>query len=199
MQAFKRYTGATKDNSILMPSDALTASSEKLTIGELVGRLELFDEEGGDMYPWATRFAMGYPVPSFQRQLVWTSEQKVRFISSIWAGIDLGSYLVNNTYSFENGPSGKFFRSMSEALLDGQQRLTAIEDYLRGTLAVPDAQGVLRQWTDLGKVERRRFCATTFVRSTVRSFDESLLRKAYDVRAFGGTAHTEDERASPAA
>jgi hypothetical protein len=123
----------------------------------------------------------------------------VRFITSIWAGTDLGSYLVNDTYSFESGPGGKFFRNLSEVLLDGQQRLTALEGYLRGTFAVPDARGVLRRWNDLGKVERRRFCATTFVRSTVRSFDEALLRKAYDLRAFGGTAHTDDERASPAA
>lgn len=145
MQRFKRYTGATEGNSIVMPSDALNASSEKLTIGELVGRLEVFDEEGGGMYPWATRFAMGYPLPSFQRPLVWTLAQKVRFITSIWAGTDLGSYLVNDTYLLEAGPGGKAFRRLSEALLDGQQRLTAMEEYLRGTFEVPDAQGVPRR------------------------------------------------------
>jgi len=198
MGAFKRYDGASEDNSITMPRDVLNASSEKLTIGELLGRLETFDEEGGRMYPWAKGFAMGYPLPSFQRELVWTIAQKVRFIESIWAGGDLASYLLNDTYEFVGTGSAKVFREFSETLLDGQQRLTAMEEYLRGRFAVRDAQNTPRFWSELGRVDRRHFAATTFVRSTVKSFDETLLRKAYDLRAFGGTAHKEHERASQA-
>lgn len=196
MGAFKRYDSASEHSSIAMPRDALNASSEKLTIGELLGRLETFDEEGGHLYPWAKGFAMGYPLPSFQRELVWTVAQKVRFIESIWAGADLASYLVNDTYEFVGTGSQKVFRKFSEALLDGQQRLSTIEEYLRGRFAVRDAEGTPRFWAELGKVERRRFAATTFVRCTVRTFDEPLLRKAYDLRAFSGTAHKEQERAS---
>ena len=196
MGAFKRYTGASEDSSIAMPRDALNASSEKLTIGELLGRLETYDEEGGGMYPWAKGFAMGYPLPAFQREFVWTAAQKARFIESIWTGAELSSYLVNNTYEFVGAGSTKVFREFSEVLLDGQQRLTTMEEYLRGRFAVRDAQGTPRFWAELGKVERRRFAATTFVRCTVSTFDESLLRKAYDLRAFGGTPHKEHERAS---
>jgi hypothetical protein len=82
MDAFKRYSGASEDSSIIMPRDALNASSEKLTISKLLGRLETLDEEGGHMYSWAKGFAMGYPLPVFQRGLVWTAVQKVRFIES---------------------------------------------------------------------------------------------------------------------
>ncbi|KWU17948.1 DUF262 domain-containing protein [Burkholderia cenocepacia] len=196
MQNFKRYAGAPDDNGVKMPSDALNASSEKLTIGELVGRLETFDSEGGAMYPWADRFVMGYPLPSFQRKQVWTPLQKMRFVESIWSRSDIGSYLVNDVSELKKTATGVIYQEMSDALLDGQQRLSAMEDYLRGRFAVADSQGTPRFWAELGKIERRRFCATTFTRSVVRSFDETLLRKAYDLRAFGGTAHDYNERAS---
>lgn len=75
-------------------------------------------------------------------------------------------------------------------------RLTAMEDYINNVFPVPDADGVLRYWRDLPQVVRRRFCNITFSKATVVSWDEAMLRKVYDLRSFGGTAHTEDQRAS---
>lgn len=197
---FHRYAGCNDvDTGVRMPTAELDANVHNLCVSELMGRLERFvsGEEGPQMYPWTNRFVMGYPLPAWQRPLVWTDGQKVRFIQSLWAGVDVGSYMVNDVYEFVNlGRAGTHYREFSEVLLDGQQRLSALEDYLYNRFAVPDAAGVPRYWKDLPRIERRRFGSLHFAKATVKSWDERYLRKAYDLRSFGGTPHTEDQRAS---
>lgn len=199
-ELFHRYDGAPEvDTGVRMPSDELGANVLNVCVSELLCRLEQFTtgEEGPHMYPWATRFAMGYPLPDWQRELVWTDEQKIRFVQSIWAGVDVGSHLVNDTYAFEGKGDKLRFRKFSQVLLDGQQRLTALEDYLYNRFAVPDAAGVPRYWRELSRIERRRFGSFHFAKATIASWDEVRLRRAYDLRSFGGTPHKESERALP--
>lgn len=162
-------------------------------ISELIGSLEASDAQHQQQYPWAERFVMGMPLPSWQRPLVWTSEQQIRFITSIWEGVDIGSYLVNDIVEFD---APDRYRKFSDIVLDGQQRLHAIQCYLQDLIAVPDALGQPRLWSELGRIERRRFGQFQFARATVCSWDESFLRKVYDLRAFGGTPHAPDQRAS---
>lgn len=199
---FSRYDGAGEgDNGIRMPSDVLDARVSNLCLAEVLGRFERFTagrSDGPEMYPWADRFVMGFPLPAWQRPLVWTLKQKVRFIQSIWAGVDIGSYLVNDQYEFLRAGQDVYYREFSEVLLDGQQRLSALEDYVLSRFAVPDGAGVPRFWGDLPRVERRRFSGFHFARASITSWDEGQLRLAYDLRAFGGTPHTEGQRAVPA-
>lgn len=201
LQSFYRYAECDdRDTGVRMPTASLDAKVHNLTVGELMGRLERFSrgEEGPEMYPWASRFAMGYPLPAWQRPLVWTEAQKVRFIQSLWAGVDVGTYMVNDVYELVNDAQGDgcHYQLFSEVLLDGQQRLTALEDYFYNRFAVPDAGGVPRYWQDLPRIERRRLSSLHFAKATVSSWDERYLRLAYDLRAFGGTPHTEAQRAS---
>jgi hypothetical protein len=200
LKKFQRYEiTSTEDSGIRMPKDQLDAKSQILCIGELLNRLEDFNDAERAMFPWADRFVMGYPLPKWQRPLVWWPEQKVRFIESIWGGIDIGSYMINDVFEYDKkyeGEKGRRFREFSDVILDGQQRLSAIEDYVLDRFAVNDSIGVGRLWSDLPVIERRRFCGFHFARSTIKSWDEAALRKAYDLRAFGGTPHTEDQRAS---
>lgn len=197
---FHRYDGADLvDDVNTMPQDDLSPATSRLSIGELLGRFEDFCNDpayGAKRFPWAKGFAMGFPLPSFQRDLVWTTEQKTRFIRSIWAGVDLGTYLVNDVMQLIGDESDVVFREFSEALLDGQQRLTTLEQYVTNVFAVPDINGNARYWGELGRSERRRFCGVTFTMATIKCWDEAILRHAYDIRAFGGTAHKESERAS---
>lgn len=201
LKPFHRYDGAeVHDNGLRMPADVLDARVSNLCVSEVIGRFERFTSGGSDgpeMYPWTDRFVMGFPLPAWQRPLVWTPEQKVRFIQSIWSGVDVGSYMVNDQYEFINlGREGTHYREFSEILLDGQQRLSAIEGYLLNEFAVPDVGGTPRYWGDLPKIERRRFGSHHFARANIKSWDEHQLRLAYDLRAFGGTAHTDDQRAA---
>lgn len=141
---------------------------------------------------------MAYPLPEWQRPLVWTETQKVRFISSLWMEVDVGSYLVNDVCEFVkvNGVVTDAMAIYSDILLDGQQRLSAMEDYFLGRIAAPGKSGEPVYWTELSKIERRLFSNQTFSRSVVHSWDEIELRQIYDLRSFGGTPHTEEQQAS---
>lgn len=101
---FYRYAGADGIPDIKqMPKAEIRANTAPRTIGELLYRMEDFskDEESyRAMYPWAERFVMGYPLPEWQRPLVWTETQKVRFITSLWMEVDVGSYLVNDVCDY---------------------------------------------------------------------------------------------------
>ncbi|MDF8363356.1 MULTISPECIES: DUF262 domain-containing protein [Achromobacter] len=197
--AFRIYNGAEgADSTIKMERDRLGANVSNTIIREVLSRFERFCAEESEVrrqYPWADRFVMGFPLPAWQRPAVWTLDQKRRFIQSIWAGVDIGSYMVNDLWEFVESRDAETFRQHSEILLDGQQRLSAIQDYVLDEFAIPDAAGVLRLWSDLPKIERNRFCMTHFACATIRSWDEQQLKLAYNLRAFGGTAHTEDQRA----
>jgi len=195
---FNRYDGsAAADNEVVMPSDELRANVLNVCVSELLGRLEQFTtgDEGPHMYPWAERFAMGYPLPRWQRDPKWELERKARFIHSIWSGVDVGTHLVNDAWELEGTGATLRYRELSQALLDGQQRLTALEDYLYNRFAVPDARGVLRFWGDLPRAERRRFGHFHFAKATISSWDEDLLLRAYRLRAVGGIPHDEQDLA----
>jgi len=200
MKLFDRYADAPEQNDVLMPEDDLHANVAIMTIGELLGKYERFTREQEElraMYPWASRFVLGHPLPVWQRDPTWTLEQKSRFITSIWAGVDIGSYLINDLFRIVRTPDGhEVMLENSDIVLDGQQRLLAIQSYIESEFPVVDTEGRPRFWSELSRDERRRFSLYRFTRATIKSFDEKKLRTAYDLRAFGGTPHREDQRAS---
>lgn len=195
---FQRYgDDDTSDSTIQMPQRILGTTVHQYPIGVLARRFEKYQADPSsvhDRYPWAARFVMGIPVPSWQRQLVWNVGQKSRFISAVWSGADLGSYLTNDWC--DSAGVGRATAENSEILLDGQQRLHSLEEYFMDRLPVPDAQGQPRIWSETGNGERKRFLSTIFTHSHVSSADEVALRKTYDLYALGVTPRTHDQRAA---
>lgn len=168
------------------------------SIEELLRKLEKHLEgETKELYPWATRFALGLPLAPWQRDFKWSVEQQVRFIESLWSDLDVGSYLINDVIGYETIPgSGDCsYRYLSDIVLDGQQRLTAIENYVMSKFPVADVDGVPVYWHELSIIEQRFFGSKTFSRATVRMKEEAEMRELYNLRSFGGTAHEEHERA----
>lgn len=134
------------------------------------------------MNPHGLRTVMGYCLPTWQRGLVWTQRQMIAFIESAWLGINLG------TYTYNRAPLGSPFDHL---LIDGQQRLHAIECYLRDEFPVFGWR-----WSEVTDVDRRRWEMTTIFSSYVTdSEDEEYLRAYYNLTNFGGTPHKESERA----
>jgi len=159
----------------------------------------LLQNELASSYPWADRFVMGLPVAPWQRELKWSQAQCVRFIQSAWQGIPLGTYtLVEEVFapSQAGDASGIVQDYLSNAVIDGQQRLHAIELYVSDQLAVDDINGVPRLWSEIDPIDRAFFAQVPFPRTTVTSQDEAELRRYYDLMNFGGVAHTESERAA---
>jgi hypothetical protein len=130
------------------------------------------------------RMVMGFILPPWQRPFVWTEAQCIRFVESLWSGIPVG------TYSYVQDYDGPF----DMALIDGQQRMTALQMYL------DDAFPVLGyRWSEVTDIDRRFFDMASFpafVVSKPHARDEVYLREYYDLMNFGGTAHTQDQRAS---
>jgi hypothetical protein len=141
-----------------------------------------------DEIGYTGRRLFGYKLPEWQRKPVWTDEQCVLFIESIWMGVGLGAFMVNlsNTGLYDD---------THLILLDGQQRLRAIERYWNGEFAVPGEDGNSYLWTDFTEREQAHFNRMPFPWLCTAYTTDAELREAYNRHNFGGTAHKEDERA----
>lgn len=139
-------------------------------------------EFGVSADPLGRRTVMGYVIPEWQRPLVWTRSQSVSFMESAWLGVDVGTF----TYNQVSG-SVKF----DSLLIDGQQRMNAIQEYLNGEFPVFG-----HTWQELPEVDKRAFKQTHFCSYMTRSTNDPYLRSYYDTMNFSGTRHSEDQRAS---
>jgi len=138
------------------------------------------------------RELLGLVLPPWQRPEVWSAEQKVRFIEGIFLGFGTGYYVTNG---FDWGHDAKR-APMSGWVLDGQQRISAIRDFITDKL--PIFNGVVYSSIDIA-TKRRRFLREPFPRIELNyTTDEDTLRLLYDRLNFAGTAHTDDQRASNA-
>jgi len=170
-----------------MPLPVLQPRTFDATLGELLDFAALERRWRTADHP-ATRYVMGMPLPPWQRGLVWNEQQQRRFIESAWLGMHLGMVVINGRrHTADDG-----LHPLSGLLLDGQQRLAAIDAYVRSRFAVSG-----HYWRDLAPHERARFARTPFTRCEVSLWDEARLRDLYDRMNFGGTPHAPHERARP--
>jgi len=138
--------------------------------------------KAGEVETHGRRTVMGYVLPDWQRGLVWSEGQKVAFIESAWLGIPIGTYAYNQ---------GKIGSPYDHLLIDGQQRMSAVQDYIENAFPVFG-----HYWSELPTPDERRWSlSTSFPCYTVETEDEALLRNYYNLTNFGGTAHKESERA----
>jgi hypothetical protein len=121
-----------------------------------------------------------FVIPNFQRPLVWTQEQKIKLIESIWLGIPIGTYTINEAYQ----------TPYDMIIIDGQQRINAIKEYISDTFKVYDMF-----YSELRDSYKKRFINAIFPRYTTQSDDIEYLKKYYNLMNFGGTAHKKSERA----
>lgn len=122
-----------------------------------------------------------FVLPAFQRPPVWTPEQKVRLIESCWMGLPIGSIVYNRL----DNPNS----TNDSLLLDGQQRVTAILEYMADAYPV---YGYL--YSELADRDHRQWEMGTPLPSMVTNIDdEDELREVYDRLAYGGTPHEPKE------
>jgi hypothetical protein len=114
-------------------------------------------------------------LPTFQRAAVWANAQKERLIESLYMGLPIGALVYNQTRS--QGPCDRW-------LLDGQQRVTAITEWVNGDLVVNGWR-----YPDLPQIERRHFERIGVAVIETRIESEAECRDIYDRLAYGGTAH----------
>jgi hypothetical protein len=124
------------------------------------------------------RYLGWFVLPPFQRPPVWTLAQKARFIESAWMGLPLGVFVWN-----EAGYGSRF----GDWLLDGQQRITAVLEYMADEFPVYGYR-----FSELTGVDHRRWeMSTSFPCLRTRLEDEAALRDVYERLAYGGTPHAQ--------
>jgi len=138
-------------------------------------------EKGDDENPDNLRAVMGYFLPTWQRGLVWSDDQKVKLLESCWLGLPIGTYTFNR----------KWGSKYDNLLIDGQQRLHAIQCYLSDEFPVFGYR-----WSETTVIDKRRFKTSVKFGSYIcETDDEQYLRNYYNMMNFGGIAHKESERA----
>lgn len=148
----------------------------------------------GDDAQWL----LGTIIPPFQRPVVWEQERMAAFIESAWLGLHLGNFVYNdlsqdpNVSTWRDDQGLERFHHTDRWLIDGQQRLTAIDRYLGDEFAVAG-----KFWSELGPRDQRRFAQIPFGSTTLAMTSEHDMRILYDKMNFGGVAHTADQRATP--
>jgi hypothetical protein len=126
-------------------------------------------------------------LPPWQRPVVWTEAQQVRFIEGIFLGLGTGYYVVNGR-DYEYAGADK---PMSGWLIDGQQRITAIARFIADEIAI--FGGVHYSDLSIGE-KRRRFDNLTFPCFELGyEDDESKLKVLYHRLNFSGIAHTQED------
>ena len=119
-----------------------------------------------------TRLNTTYFLPSLQREFVWSDKQITRLFDSIMRGYPIGSFLFwqprasaamrLTAYKFldeisdagsHNSPASLNGVSRPSFILDGQQRLTALNIGLRGTY---HAKEKYKRWNNEGAWKRKR-------------------------------------------
>jgi len=96
-----------------------------------------------------TREGKLVPRPEFQRRLVWTTEDKIRFMDTVLNGMPFPEIYV------ANGPVDVATGDGQQLLVDGQQRVTTIFDYFNGD---PKTYGTaLPAYANLDDQQKRDF------------------------------------------
>lgn len=145
----------------------------------------------------------GYFLPEWQREFCWTEDQQIRFIESCYLGYSLGSIVVN-------GGEKAWFTKYDKLLLDGQQRLTTIKNYLDNKFPVFgcyfeevwNGQAIYPEgwytWQHPGESKkqltpRNHLFQISIPMIEISSVDDDELKEIYIRMNFGGTSHTESD------
>lgn len=166
----------------LIPDPILSGTTREYQIDTLLGQAE--ESHASDHISTGGRMLMGFNLPSWQREEKWTDQQKRRFIEGIFLGLGCGYYVVHQMdWDLDANPL-----PMAGWLLDGQQRIAAIRDFVYGQLSIFDGvrYGDLDRPTQLRRFRRQAFPCIEIPYQV----DEEHLKEVYRRLNFGGTPHT---------
>lgn len=151
------------------------------------------DPKASDLWDMSQPRLCGFFLPPFQRPLVWDTQRMIAFVESPYLGIHLGTIVYNNALDMpmENGR----FNHTDRWLIDGQQRCSALWNYVQNAFPVFAGTPHEHHWSELNPVEQRYFYGRQIGCTKLESGNEEQLRLVYDRLNFGGVPHTENQRA----
>lgn len=165
-----------------LPARLLKGARRDYTLGRLIEMSPVEPTMSGE------RRLLGLVLPPWQRPEEWAVEQKQRLVESIFLGLGCGYYVTNGLEWLADGSAAP----MAGWLLDGQQRIGALRDFLAGELTVfGDVT-----YASLSKSEAMRFLREPFPCHELEyTNNEAVLKELYNRLNYGGTPHTPEQRA----
>ena len=170
---------------MLLPDPLLSGTPCPRTISSL------WEETGAQATDAAERQLLSLVLPPWQRPPVWDVPRQRAFIEGIFLGFPPGA-IVTVEPDWTTGADGKAeVKPGSGWLIDGQQRVTAIRDFIESRLSIFD--GLL--YSDLPRAEQlRRFDRVVLTRIVLPSdTEEETLKALYRRMNYGGVAHTQQD------
>lgn len=109
--------------------------------------------------------------PDFQRKFVWTHEHQEQFLDTI-----LNGFPFPEIYACQGKTDTKKLRT-SQKVIDGQQRLTTIKNYIEDSFEKP--LSIVKKFDDLEEDEREEFLSYQVVVRDIGKVDDSLVREIF--------------------
>lgn len=109
--------------------------------------------------------------PDFQRKFVWTQEHQEQFLDTILKG-----YPFPEIYVCQGETNTKKLRT-TQRVIDGQQRLTTIKNYIDGTFERP--LKIVPSYESLTEEEKEDFLAYQIVVRDIGKVDDLLVREVF--------------------
>ena len=146
---------------------------EKVVIREL---LDLYDRGELDISPW------------YQRRSVWTRPQKAYLVNSIFEGKPIPTLYIRHYLNIETEKSVR-------ELVDGQQRVRAITEYVRGDFATRHPGHRSRvSYSGLSPTERRKFLMTSLsVGYLIEADDTDVIEIFGRLNSVAKTLNTQEK------
>ena len=171
----------------VLPDVLLSGAAAPRTISSL------WEESAVEMTTAGERQLMSLVLPPWQRPSVWDGQRQRAFIEGILLGFPPGA-IVTVEPDWTSGPGGRaVVKKGSGWLIDGQQRVTAIREFVEGRLCVFDGLG----YADLPRAEQlRRFDRVVLTRICLpNDTDETALKSLYLRMNYSGVPHTQEDLA----
>ncbi|AHK15648.1 DUF262 domain-containing protein [Thalassolituus oleivorans] len=109
--------------------------------------------------------------PDFQRKFVWTQEHQEQFLDTILNGFPFPEIYVCQ------GKTDTIKLRTSQKVIDGQQRLTTIKNYIEGSFDKPLT--MVKKFEELDESQREEFLSYKVVVRDIGKVDETLVREIF--------------------
>lgn len=189
-QGVKSSTGSRREGSVV--ENAVHKDSGSYQISHLLHLLNRRSEDWVRYGDWeeSSDGLFGF-IPKFQRDSVWTLQQKRDLIMSMLREIPIGSFYVNELQS-DNYSDSSQMEELDTILYDGQQRFLAIKEFLEGEFSL-EVSGEELYVGDLSIKDVVKINSTLVSVYTTNISNLDDLIDFYEIINVGGTSHTEED------
>lgn len=180
--------------TVTLPQPLIRGTTSSRTISDLMRKREPKYEKMFEGSVQGLEQLGHFYIPSYQRPDVWTIDQKRRLVESVWLGISIGTIVVSDEGQMD--PETGRYPIQADNLLDGKHRLYSLRAYMEEGMRIFVGTENEHSWDELDLPKQRRFRNTPLGYITIdRDFSLDALKEVYNRLNFGGTVHTEDQRA----